>query len=39
MKTAVDTIFVGRDRAYSRRFQLMYGHYLVNPVAGTPASG
>jgi hypothetical protein len=39
MKTAVDTIFVGRDRAYSRRFQQMYGHYLVDPVACTPASG
>lgn len=39
MKTAVDTIFVGRDRAYNRRFQQMCGHYLVDPVACTPASG
>ncbi|ETX26469.1 transposase [Roseivivax isoporae LMG 25204] len=39
MKTAVDTIFVGRDRAYNRRFQQMCGHYLVKPVACTPASG
>ncbi|AUQ68349.1 transposase (plasmid) [Phaeobacter inhibens] len=39
MKTAVDTIFVGRERAYSRRFQQMCGHYLVDPVACTPASG
>jgi DNA replication protein DnaC/transposase len=39
MKTAVDTIFVGRDRAYNRRFQQMCGHYLVEPVACTPASG
>ena len=31
MKTAVDTIFVGRDRAYNRRFQQMCGHYLVDP--------
>ncbi len=38
-KTAVDTIFVGRDRAYNRRFQQMCGHYLVDPVACTPASG
>ena len=30
-KTAVDTIFVGRDRAYNRRFQQMCGHYLVDP--------
>jgi Integrase core domain len=39
MKTAVDAIFVGRDRAYNRRFQQMCGHYLVEPVACTPASG
>jgi len=39
MKTAVDTIFIGRDRAYNRRFQQMCGHYLVDPVACTPASG
>jgi transposase len=39
MKTAVDAIFVGRDRQYNRRFQQMCGHYLVEPVACTPASG
>jgi transposase len=39
MKTAVDTIFVGKDRAYNRRFVQMCGHYLVEPVACTPASG
>ncbi len=39
MKTAVDTIFVGKDRAYNRRFLQMCGHYLVEPVACTPASG
>ncbi len=39
MKTAVDTIFVGRDRAYNRRFQQMCSHYLVDPVACTPAAG
>ena len=38
-KTAVDTIFLGRGRAYYRRFQQMCGHYLVDPVACTPASG
>lgn len=38
-KTAVDTIVVGSDRAYNRRFQQMCGHYLVDPVACTPASG
>lgn len=39
LNTAVDTIFAGKDRAYNRRFQQMCGHYLVDPVACTPASG
>ena len=39
MKTAVETIFVGKERAYNRRFLQMCGHYLVDPVACTPASG
>ena len=30
-KTAVDAIFVGRQRAYNRRFQQMCSHYLVEP--------
>src|SRR4051812_49361135 len=39
MKTAVDTIFAGKDRLYNRRFLQMCSHYLVDPVACTPASG
>jgi len=39
MKTAVETILVGRERAYNRRFLEMCSHYLVEPVACTPASG
>jgi transposase len=39
MKTAVETIFAGRERAYNRRFLQMCSHYLVDPVACTPASG
>ena len=39
IKTAVETIFVGKERAYNRRFLQMCGHYLVDPVACTPASG
>jgi len=39
MKTAVEAIFVGKERAYNRRFLQMCGHYLVDPVACTPASG
>ena len=39
MKTAVETVFVGKERLYNRRFQQMCSHYLVQPVACTPASG
>ena len=39
MKTAVETIFVGKDRRYNRRFLQMCSHHLVEPVACTPASG
>jgi hypothetical protein len=39
MKTAVETVFVGKERAYNRRFLQMCGHYLVDPVACTPAAG
>jgi transposase len=39
MKTAVDTIFVGKDRRYNLRFLQMCSHYLVDPVACTLASG
>jgi transposase len=39
MKTAVDTIFVGKQRQYNRRFLQMCSHHLVDPVACTPASG
>jgi len=39
MKTAVETIFAGKDRQYNRRFLQMCSHHLVDPVACTPASG
>ncbi len=39
MSTAVDTVFVGKDRRFNRRFQQMCSHYLVEPVACTPAAG
>jgi transposase len=39
MKTAVETILVGKDRLYNRRFMQMCSYYLVDPVACTPASG
>ena len=37
MKTAVETVFVGKDRLYNRRFLQMCSHYLVEPVAYTTA--
>jgi transposase len=39
MKTAVETTFIGKARQYNRRFLQMCSHYLVDPVACTPASG
>ena len=39
MKTAVETIFVGKNRLFNRRFAQMCSHYLVEPVACTPAAG
>ena len=37
MKTALDAIFVGKKRTYDRRFLQLCSHYLVDPVACTPA--
>ena len=39
MKTAVDTVFIGKERQYNRRFLQMCSHHLVEPVACTPAAG
>ena len=39
LKAAIEAIFVGRERAYNRRFLQMCSHYLVDPVACTPESG
>ncbi len=39
MKTAVEAVFIGKDRQFNRRFLRMGGHYLVDPTACTPASG
>jgi transposase len=38
MKTAVETVFVGRAREYNRRFLQLCSHHLVEPVACTPQS-
>ena len=39
MKTAVDAIYAGKDRAFNRRFLQMMSHYLVEPTACTPGAG
>ena len=39
MKTAVDAVYVGKERKFNRRFAQMCSHYLVEPTACTPASG
>jgi len=39
MKTAIEAVFVCKERGYNRRFLQMCGHYLVDPVACTPAAG
>src|SRR5213595_1891357 len=39
MKTAVEAMFVGKDRLYNRRFLQLCSHYLIEPVACTPAAG
>jgi hypothetical protein len=39
MTTAVETVFVGKERQYNRRLLQMCSHYLIEPVACTSASG
>lgn len=39
LKAVVDTVYVGKERQFNRRFLTMANHYLFEPVACTPASG
>src|SRR3989344_1831593 len=39
MKTAVTTVFTGKDRVFNRRFLVMASHYMVEPTACSPAAG
>ena len=39
MRTAVDGVCSGKDRAWNARFLRMCSHHLVEPVACTPAAG
>ncbi|MCP5245521.1 MAG: IS21 family transposase [Burkholderiales bacterium] len=38
-KTIVDTILIGKERKFNRRFMALASHYLFEPVACTPAAG
>lgn len=39
LKTVVDTILVGKERHFNRRFLTLANHYLFEPVACTPGAG
>ena len=39
LKTVVTKILMGKDRTFNRRFLQLAAHYLVDPVACTPAAG
>jgi transposase len=39
LKTVVTKILLGKDRTFNRRFQQLASHYVLEPVACTPAAG
>jgi transposase len=39
MKTAVEAVFIGKDRAFNPRFSRLMSHHLIEPTACTPAAG
>ena len=39
MKTAVTTVFTGKERVFNRRFLIMADHYMVESTACSPAAG
>jgi transposase len=39
MKTAVETVFIGKERKYNRRFEQLMSHHLIEPTACSPAAG
>jgi transposase len=38
-KTRVDAVWVGKERQFNRRFLALMNHYLIEPIACTPAAG
>lgn len=39
MKTAVDTIFIGKEKKFNLRFLALMDHFLIEPTACNPAAG
>jgi len=39
MKTAVDSVYKGKERTFNRRFLALMDHYLIEPTACNPAAG
>jgi hypothetical protein len=39
MKTAVEAVFVGKERRFNRRFEQMMSHHVIEPTACSPAAG
>ena len=39
MKTAIESIFIGKERKFNRRFEQLMSHHLVEPTACSPAAG
>lgn len=39
MRTAVDAVHIGKERAFNPRFSRLMNHHLVEPTACTPAAG
>lgn len=39
MKTAVDVVFMGKERNFNRKFLSLMNHYLIEPTACNPAAG
>jgi len=39
MRTAVDAVFVGKERQFNRRFLQLMSHHLIEPTACTPGAG
>ena len=39
MKSAVTTVFTGKDRVFDRRFLVMASRYMIEPTACSPAAG